>query len=75
MQAHCNYATYKMAATEHVPEFSEELQENGSECQSENKNRKADSEKGGKISKLKRWSSEEVDLLIDEFKHFQKIRI
>ena len=42
-------------------QFSEELQ-------SKNKRRKTDSGKGGKVPQPKRWSSEEVDLLIDEFK-------
>ena len=62
-QAHCNYTTYKMAASKDAPEFSEELQEKGSECQSENKKRRADSGKDVKVSKPKRWSSEVVHAL------------
>ena len=67
-QAYCNYTTHKMAANEDTREFSEELQEKGSECPSKIKKRKADSGKRGKVSKPRRWSSEEVDLLIDQFK-------
>ena len=62
-QAHCNYTTYKVATSEDVPKFREELQENGSECKSKNRTRKADLEKGGKVSKPKRWSSEVVRAL------------
>ena len=54
-QAHYNCTTYKMAAGEDAPEFSEDLHENGTKCQSKNKNRKADSGKGGKVLKSKRW--------------------
>ena len=62
-QAHCNYTTYKMAASEDAPEFSEELQENESKCQSKNKKTKADLGKGVEVSKSKRWSSEVVHAL------------
>ena len=54
-----------MAASKDSPEVKEGLGESVSE--SNKRKRKADSGQGAKVSKARRWSEKEVELLIDEF--------